>query len=142
MQRKTTPGLRQRGSSWEAYVWDPAAKRKIRETFATRAAAQNWLIDNRKAVKDGKLRTGDNKVTVSAWLSSWLDEKAPQDASEDVVKLYRQSVEDHIEPVIGHLKWRGSDGPTATSLSASCSRRSARPPRARCRWLETPSNAP
>jgi hypothetical protein len=63
----------------------PASKRKIRETFATKAAAQNWLIDNRKAVRDGKLRAGDNKLTVGAWLNTWLDEWAPRDASEDVI---------------------------------------------------------
>ena len=104
MRSKSTPGLRQRGNSFEAYVWDPASKRKIRETFATKAAAQNWLIDNRKKVKDGKLRAGDNKLTVAAWLNTWIDKWAPLDASEDVVHLYRQSVEDHIVPELGHVR--------------------------------------
>jgi integrase len=122
MQSKTSPGIRYRhsrvcaereacrrrgyncGGSWEAWVWSKTDRAKIRRSFPTHAAAKGWRTDASKAVKDRKLRAGDSKITVSSWVGQWLDEKAPQDASERVVGLYRQSADTHILPAIGHLK--------------------------------------
>jgi integrase len=97
-------GLRQRGDSWEAWVWSPSEKKKLRKTFTgkgAKSAAKNWRADALKPVREGRLRAGDSRITVSAWLDRWLTERAPQFASADVVALYRQSIEAHIKPTIG-----------------------------------------
>jgi integrase len=125
MQSKATPGITERHArtcaaktararetgarctcapSFEAWVWVAHQGKKKRRTFPTRAAAKGWLVDARRDAKHGKLRVGDDKITVSAWLTRWLDERASQDASPRVVGLYRQSVETHVVPTIGHMR--------------------------------------
>jgi len=100
-------GLRQRGDSWEAWVWSPRDKKKLRKTFTGRgakSAAKNWRADALKPVCEGRLRAGDNRLTVASWLNEWLDKQAPQDASPRVVNLYKQSIEAHIVPAIGQVR--------------------------------------
>src|SRR5439155_19936419 len=94
MHNKATPGIRERHvrtcpakalgarehgapcgctPSFEAWVWVPEDGKKLRSTHKTRAAAKGWLVDNRKAARDGRIRVGDSKITVRAWLETWLD---------------------------------------------------------------------
>jgi integrase len=50
-------GIRQRSGSWEAWVWSPREKKKIRKTFPTQAAAKGWRADAVGAVHRGTLST-------------------------------------------------------------------------------------
>jgi integrase len=100
-------GLRQRGDSWEAWVWSPSDKKKLRKTFSgkgAKSAAKNWRADALKPVREGRLRAGDSSITVGTWLDRWLKERAPQDASPRVIYLYEQSIRDHIKPAIGSAR--------------------------------------
>lgn len=52
-------GLRQRGDSWEAWVWSPRDKKKLRKTFSGKgaySAAKNWRADALKPVREGTTR--------------------------------------------------------------------------------------
>jgi hypothetical protein len=104
-----------------------------------------------KAVKDRKLRAGDSKLTLRIWLNTWLAERAPQDASERVDALYRQSADTHLIPAIGHMKvadlrradcnalvsalFKGARAARTLSARESCRQsvgRTARTPSSRC----------
>src|SRR5438874_6111845 len=74
--------------SYQARVWIPEDGKRKTQTFSgkgAKTAAKNWLTDSRKAAKDGKMRFGDHRITVKAWLETWVEERAPQDASPRVV---------------------------------------------------------
>src|SRR6266545_4113119 len=87
MQRKRTPtGLRARHSngcagarggacscspSWEAWVFLPREKKKIRKTFSAQAAAKAWRADAQVALRKGTLRMPSN-VTLREAAESWL----------------------------------------------------------------------
>jgi integrase len=52
-------GLTQRGQSWEAWVWVPRDKKKLRKTFSgkgAKSAAKNWRADALKPVREGTMR--------------------------------------------------------------------------------------
>jgi hypothetical protein len=87
MQRKRTPtGIRARHSktcdsaqrrecscspSWEAWVFLPRDKKKVRKTFPTQAAAKAWRADAQVALRKGMLRAPSN-VTLREAAESWL----------------------------------------------------------------------
>jgi integrase len=86
----------------ERVIWEPQPlgvgvkeARKRRDKIATllHEHGGRWPFPDEKA-------NGDN-LTVKAWLERWLDERAPQDASERVVDLYRHNLRTHVEPEIG-----------------------------------------
>jgi integrase len=106
-QRRLPPGIVEHGAGYEAWVWSKQDGKKIRKQFSgmgALSAAKNWRADALKPVREGRLRAGDSRVTVKAWLEKWLDEKAPQDASPRVVDLYRSNLETHVMPELGHLR--------------------------------------
>jgi integrase len=88
MQGKRTPtGLRARHSqgcsgarggacicspSWEAWVFVPREKKKIRKTFPTQAAAKAWRADAQVALRKGTLRT-PSRVTLREAAAKWID---------------------------------------------------------------------
>jgi integrase len=53
---KRPTGIRQRGGSWEAFVYDRRAKQKIRKTFPTQAEAKAWRHDAAGAVRRGTMQ--------------------------------------------------------------------------------------
>jgi integrase len=55
-------GIRQRGKSWEAWVYDRRDGKKIRKTFPTLAAAKGWRADATSAVRKGTLKAPTSKT--------------------------------------------------------------------------------
>ena len=67
-------GVRQRGSSWEAWVWSPRDKKKLRRTFSgpgAYAAAKGWRSDASTAVRKGTIRAPKATTLREAW-DPWL----------------------------------------------------------------------
>jgi integrase len=63
-------GIRQRGGSWEAFVYDRRTKKKIRKTFTGQgafAAAKLWRADAVGAVRRGTMRPPDQTTLREAW---------------------------------------------------------------------------
>src|SRR5581483_8235374 len=56
---------------WEGYVWINRDGRKERRTFSTRAAAQAWVNDAKRAVRLGQMRAA-TRTTVREAAASWL----------------------------------------------------------------------
>jgi len=57
--------------SYEAFVYSPRDKTKIRKTFATKAAARAWRAEASTAVRKGQLRTPTTTTVREAW-EAWL----------------------------------------------------------------------
>jgi integrase len=86
MQRNRTQGIRARHSrscpaktgggckckpSYEAFVYSPRDKTKLRKTFPTMAAARAWRSDASTAVRKGQLRTPTTTTVREAW-EAWV----------------------------------------------------------------------
>ena len=59
VHRKGCTGGRCRCSSFEAWVWDAHAGRKIRKTFGSEQAARNWRVDTQ--AKGRRARSGQGR---------------------------------------------------------------------------------
>jgi hypothetical protein len=57
--------------SYEAFVYSPRDKTKIRKTFPTMSAARAWRSDALAAVRKGQLRTPTTTTVRQAW-ETWL----------------------------------------------------------------------
>jgi hypothetical protein len=67
-------GIRQRGDSWEAWVYDKWTKKKIRKTFCgsgAHAAAKAWRTDATSAVSKRTLKAPAKTTVREAW-EAWL----------------------------------------------------------------------
>jgi integrase len=106
-----TTGIRQRGASWEAWVWDKRTGRKIRRTFATQAAAKAWRHDASTAVRKRTLRAPTQTTLAEAW-AAWL--AGARDGSvrtrsgdvykPSVIRGYDGSMRRHVLDDLGALK--------------------------------------
>lgn len=64
-------GIRKRGSSYEAWVYDKRTKQKIRRTFPTEAAAKSWRADAGGGVRRRTLTAPTSTTVRQAW-DAWL----------------------------------------------------------------------
>jgi integrase len=127
MQRKRTPtGLRPRHSkgctdssgeacscspSWEAWVFLPREKKKLRKSFPTQAAAKAWRADAQVALRKGTLGSPSN-LTLREAAERWLagaDAGLIRTRSGDLYKpsalrSYEQALRSRILPRLGAAK--------------------------------------
>jgi integrase len=108
---------------WEGWVFDasyvdPATRKrgkKIRQRFATYAAAKGWRDDAASQVRQRKLRATDTatgRKTLSDEIAEWLAgaasgeirNKRQQQYKPGVVREYRRALELRVEPVLGHRR--------------------------------------
>ncbi|MPZ99500.1 MAG: tyrosine-type recombinase/integrase [Dehalococcoidia bacterium] len=103
-------GLYQRADGrWEATLhlgWGPDGKRLRRKVVAkTKAEAASRIAQVRREV-DAGLNPQAGKLTVGAWLDTWLrDEAAPTVRPRTLVQ-YQTIVRLHLRPALGHIKLR------------------------------------
>ena len=135
--RKTTPGISYShsrscanhdrcdktcnpGDGWIAFVFDakyidPATGKrgkKIRQRFATHAAAKGWREDAVPQVRKRQLRATDRRVTLAEEVESWfaaadrgeIRNKREQAYKPAVLRNYRISLEKRVLPVLGNRK--------------------------------------
>jgi integrase len=62
-----TTGIRQRGDSWEAFVYDRRSGKRLRKTFPSQAAAKAWRHDAVGAVRRGTMRPPEQTTLREAW---------------------------------------------------------------------------
>src|SRR5512132_2828699 len=65
-------GIRERHGHYEAWVWDKRAKKKIRRTFQTQAAAKSWRQDAGGGLRRGEMRAPSSTTLRGAW-EAWLE---------------------------------------------------------------------
>ena len=106
--RPGCPGGRCRCSSFQAWVYDAQAGRKIRKTFDSEQAAKNWRADTISKVSSGSLRAGSG-VTVrrSGRPARRRDEggtvrnRSGRSYKPSVAESYSSSLEQHVYPWMG-----------------------------------------
>jgi len=86
--------------TYQAFVFDVRQGRKIRKTFASKAAARLWRQDALVAVRNGKLRPGPPKLTVREAAERWLHDaergvitnRSGDRYKPSAIRAYRQSL--------------------------------------------------
>jgi integrase len=69
---KQPTGIRQRGASWEAFVYDRREHKKIRKSFASQAAAKSWRHDASVGLRKGTMRAPTSTTLRQAW-EAWIE---------------------------------------------------------------------
>src|SRR5438046_926326 len=107
-----TTGLRQRGEhSWEAWVWSPREKRKIRRTFSgpgAFTAAKNWRADAQGAVRKGTLRPATRQTLraagdelIAGMRDGSIRKRDGERFKPSVIRGYTAALEKRVYPELG-----------------------------------------
>jgi integrase len=97
--------------SYRAEVYDPRARKKIRESFRSKTEAKAWRSDALGEVRRGRLRATDGRTlreAATAWLEGAENEKV-RTRSGDIYKPsalrgYRAALEQRVLPEFGSAK--------------------------------------
>jgi integrase len=107
---RVRPRANGRGKSYEAWVYVPVDKTKIRKTFESLQDAKAWRAAQLVAVKEGRMR-GRSKLTVRKAWDEWYDhaEKVLEAGGDSAYKPatlrgYRADMENHVLPLLGAYK--------------------------------------
>src|SRR5438034_357914 len=103
----------QEGRCWlayEAYVWDPRCRRKIRRTFRSFEQAKSWRTDAAKALKDGRLASPSRRTVRDAG-ETLLENMAKGVAltrsrgrfKPSVVRAYRRNLRKYVYSKLGRV---------------------------------------
>jgi integrase len=121
-QQRNEPGIRPRHLSdctrksrcscpWQAEVYDVDSGKKIRQQFATRAAAKTWRHDALVQLRQGKLRAADGTTLVKAaeaWLAGARDgtirNRSGDTFKPSAVRSYDTSLRLRVLPELGHKR--------------------------------------
>lgn len=126
---KTPPGIAPRHSkrcmsrqgqrcdcapTWQAWVWDPRARAKIKTTRATKTEAKLWRQDALVAVRGGELRAGPapGAGTVAAALDELVDgmragivlDRSGRRYRPVTIRGYASDIRTTLTPALGHLR--------------------------------------
>jgi integrase len=104
-------GIRKRGSSWEASVFDARSGKKLRRTFPTMAAAKSWRADALVAVRKGALKQSP-RVTLQEASTSLLQGMRDGSIRTKGGSVYRpttvaqteRSLRRHVLPALGNTR--------------------------------------
>jgi integrase len=105
-------GIRPRGEhSWEAWVWSPREKKKIRRTFTgpgAFAAAKNWRSDATSAVRKGTLKAATRQTLqqageglVAGMKDGSIRKRDGERFKPSVIRGYAAALENRIYPDLG-----------------------------------------
>jgi integrase len=101
---------------WQAWVYSKRDKKKIRQRFATHAAAKGWRTDALKAVKDRRLRAPSPRTLrqeVEEWLrgakAGEIRNKREQRYKPAVVRNYELALRLRVLPELGDRKLADTD---------------------------------
>ena len=94
--------------SWEAAVWDPAAKRRLRHTFTTERAAKAWQADTTSGVNKGSITAGlaptvreAGDALIAGMHVGTVRNRNGHPYKPSVVEGYASSLRDHVYPALG-----------------------------------------
>ena len=90
-------------TAWCADYFDQAGKRRLK-TFATKKAADTWLVNARHEVSQGIHTPASVSITVADAGDLWLSQGETDGLEASTIMQYRQHLEYHIKPLIGATK--------------------------------------
>jgi integrase len=111
LARAMPPGIRRRGNSWEAFVWLPREKRKVRKTFPTLAAARSWRADAAALASKGALRAPKPTTVREAW-EAWAEgakagtirNRSGDRFKPSALRSYAGAMRRHVLPELGAVR--------------------------------------
>jgi integrase len=122
-------GIRKRGSSYEASVWDARSGKRLYRTFPSLAAARSWRSDALVAVRKGSLRPSQ-RMTVQEAAETLLD--GMRDGSirtrgggnyrATTIQQAERSLRLHVLPVFGRMRVDRIDTPALRDFVAGMQR--------------------
>jgi hypothetical protein len=89
-------------NSWTAEIFLPNGKRK-RKYCKTRKLAKDWLLEQRKAIKDAIWVDHEN-ITLSAFLDRYIADVAGHNLRPKTLEVYNILIRIHIKPELGQIK--------------------------------------
>lgn len=106
-----TTGIRKRGSSYEASLWDARSGKRLSRTFPTLAAARSWRAAAVTAVRQGAMKPAQ-RLTVqdaaTALLRGMRDGSIQTRAGDryrvTTIEQAERSLRLHVLPALGHLR--------------------------------------
>jgi integrase len=90
-------------TAWVADYFDQAGKRRLK-TFATKKAADAWLVAARHEVSQGVHAPASTSITVTAAGDLWLAQGETDGLERGTLRQYRQHLDLHIRPLIGAVR--------------------------------------
>ena len=94
--------------AWEAWVWDPVARRKLYRTFPTEQAAKRWRRDTAAGIDQGRLTAAETPpvreagdALIAGIRSGAVRNRAGRPFKPSVVEGYAASLRDHVYPAMG-----------------------------------------
>ena len=94
---------REQKTAWIADYFDQNGKRHLK-TFATKKAADAWLIATRHDVARGVHTPEGTSITVAQAADLWIRRGEVEQLERSTLAKYRNHVELHINPFLGSLK--------------------------------------
>lgn len=88
---------------WQVDYRDVQRRRRHKQ-FATRREADEWLVNARSEVASGTHVAASESKTVQEAAEEWLKDCERNELEKTTLDVYRQRVNDHIVPFIGHHK--------------------------------------
>lgn len=102
-------------TAWVADYFDQGGKRHIK-TFATKKAADGWLVTTRGEVQRGVHTAENASITVAEAAQLWLDKGELEKLERSTLRQYRNHVVLHINPLIGREKLARLSSPMIESF--------------------------
>jgi integrase len=90
-------------TAWVADYFDQAGKRRLK-TFATRKAADAWLVAARHEISHGIHTPASVSIAVADAGDLWLAQAESDGLERSTLEQYRQHLERHIKPLIGAVR--------------------------------------
>jgi integrase len=108
IHRKGCPGGRCRCSSFEAWVWDPVAGKKLRRTFRSEAAAKAWRHDQAIGVARGTIRAGSGETIrqagerlITGMRAGTVRNRSGRPFKPSAIESYASALEQHVYKAMG-----------------------------------------
>jgi integrase len=90
-------------TAWVADYFDQGGQRHLK-TFATKKAADAWLVTTRHEVARGMHTPENASITVAEAAQLWIRRGEVEQLERSTLAKYRNHVELHISPFLGNLK--------------------------------------
>lgn len=103
IRKRTWNKGNERRTAWVADYFDQTGKRHIK-TFATRKAADDWLVKARDEVARGVHTPENTSITVAEAADLWVQRCELERLERSTLRQYRTHVDRHIVPRIGSEK--------------------------------------
>jgi integrase len=90
-------------TAWVVNYNDQNGTRRLK-TFATKKAADAWLVDAAHEVRQGTHTPDSDSITVAEACELWIKRGELEGLERSTVRQYRQHTDLHISPLIGSVK--------------------------------------